>query len=94
MNIINHEAQEIKDPFGILIGNRYEFYLQIDVPEDDELYSEKGIYIRVLFTVNEDQSSIANYTIHEYETDNVLDFELEEEEEKMIAAYCREHLPE
>ncbi|WP_409293322.1 DUF6509 family protein [Peribacillus sp. SCS-37] len=94
LTIVNHEAGEIKDPFGILSGRRFEFFIQAEVPEDDELYTEQGIYIRAVFLLDEGKSSLVSYTIHEYETEKVLDFELDEEEEKMLADYCREHTPE
>ncbi|PLT28002.1 DUF6509 family protein [Peribacillus deserti] len=93
LTIINHEAEEIKDPFGILSGRRYEFYLQAEVPEDDELYRENGVYIRVVFSVDEGRSSLIKYDLYEYVTDAFLDFELEEEEEELIAEYCRNNLP-
>ncbi|MBM7691348.1 hypothetical protein JOC77_000753 [Peribacillus deserti] len=93
LTIINHEAEEIKDPFGILSGRRFEFYLQVEVPEDDELYMENGIYIRVVFSVDEGKSSIIKYDLYEYVTNAYLDYELEEEEEELIAEYCLSQLP-
>ncbi|RFU67829.1 DUF6509 family protein [Bacillus sp. V59.32b] len=92
IDITSYSVELLKDPFGILTGERYEFLLDIDVPEDDELYSEKGLYIRVLYTVEEHRSVIVKYDIIEKETDNVTDFELEEEEEAIIDSFCKKHL--
>lgn len=92
--ITGYSVELLKDPFGILTGERYEFFLDIDVPEDDELYSEKGLYIRVLYTVEEQKSGIVKYDIMEKETDQILDFDLEEEEEASVEAFCKEHLDE
>ncbi|CAH0346128.1 DUF6509 family protein [Bacillus sp. CECT 9360] len=92
ITITSYSVDLLKDSFGILTGERYEFLLDIDVPEDDELFSEKGLYIRVLYTVEEHRSVIVKYDIIEKETDNIMDFELEEEEEAIIDSFCKEHL--
>ena len=39
MNITEYTVEQIKDPTGILAGRRYEFLLNIEVPEEDELYT-------------------------------------------------------
>ena len=36
LKITEFTVEQIKDPTGIITGNRYEFYLNIEVPEDDE----------------------------------------------------------
>lgn len=92
ITITSYSVEMLKDPFGILTGERYEFLLDIDVPEDDELYSEKGLYIRVLYTVEEQKNEIVKYDIVEKETETILDFELEEEEEAVIDSFCKDHL--
>ncbi|RFU61587.1 DUF6509 family protein [Peribacillus glennii] len=92
--ITGYSVERLKDPFGILSGERYEFFLDIDVPEDDELFSEKGLYIRVLYTVEADRHEIIKYDIMEKETEQILDFELEEDEEAAIDSFCKEHLSE
>lgn len=94
LEIRSHSLEKIEDPFGILSGERYEIYLHIEVPEDDELYSEKGLKIKVLFIVEENHSRISHYHIIENETNEVLDFELEEEEEKLVEEYCKKILTE
>jgi len=94
LTITEYQAEYIKDPFGILSGKRYEFLINLDVEEDDELYSENGIYVKVIFKAEEDKSGIVSYQIFERSTDKYLEFDLSEEEEAEIATFCSEHLPE
>jgi Family of unknown function (DUF6509) len=94
MNITGHTVEKLEDPFGILAGERYEFFLDIEVPEDDELYSENGLKLKVLYIVEEGNSRISHYHIIENTTENILEFELEEDEIKMVEAYCTEHVGE
>lgn len=94
MEITGYTVERIEDPFGILSGERFELFLDIDVPEDDELYSEKGLKIKVLYIVDGDTSKISHYHIMENTTEQVLDFELEEDEEKLIENFCKEHFNE
>ncbi|MFB6466183.1 DUF6509 family protein [Cytobacillus sp. Hz8] len=93
MIITSHTVARIEDPFGILEGERYEFFLNIEVEEEDELYSEYGLKLRVLYIVDEKGMRISNYHITENTTDQILDFELEEEEEELVNQYCKEHIP-
>jgi hypothetical protein len=44
--------------------------------------------------VEEDQGSIVMYDLIEKTTNRILDFDVEEEEEAELAAFCKEHLPE
>ncbi|PGL71591.1 DUF6509 family protein [Bacillus sp. AFS055030] len=92
LTIAEYTVEEIKDPFGIIEGDRYEFILYIDVPEDDELFNEKGIYIKVLFGVNGDESKLIKYDLYEAESNQYLDFDLEEDEEKEVFEFCKTHL--
>ncbi|TMU87362.1 pullulanase [Bacillus sp. BHET2] len=92
MNITNHYVEELRDPTGILSGDRYEVALDIEVPEDDELYSAQGIYIKAIFVRDENGERIVQSTIIEKNTEAHLDFELEEEEKSLILAYCGEHI--
>ncbi len=91
LKIESYTVEKLEDPFGILSGDRYEFFLELDVPEDDELYSENGVMLRVIFLKDEEKEQISKYEFIENDTKNVLDFELEEDEETAILAFCREH---
>ncbi|WP_080845792.1 DUF6509 family protein [Cytobacillus gottheilii] len=90
MNIDSYTVEQIKDPTGILSGLRYEFFLSLEVDEDDELYSEAGISLRVLFYRDEQDSKILNYHF-QTGTGEILDFALEEDEEAEILRFCSEH---
>ncbi|WP_100331093.1 DUF6509 family protein [Bacillus xiapuensis] len=91
MNITHHTVERLEDPFGLLPGERYEFRLYAEVEEEDELYTEAGIYIRVLYIITDGRDMIKHYHIHKRSSDDILDFELEEEELDMILEYCRSH---
>ncbi|MCU9612392.1 DUF6509 family protein [Caldibacillus lycopersici] len=92
MEIISHEVEKLFDPTGILPGDRYEFLLNIEVPEDDELYSENGLYIKLIYAVDDRGPRIAQYQIFESITDTYLDFALDEEEEAAISDYCKQFI--
>lgn len=94
LNITEYTAELVKDPFGILAGKRYEFILDLDLEEDDELYSENGVAIRVIFKVDGNQSAVVRYDLIERTTNKPLDLDLEPEEEESLAAFCKDHLPE
>jgi hypothetical protein len=94
LTITEFSAELVKDPFKILTGKRYEFLLYLDVPDDDELYSEHGVYIKLVYKMEEDQGSIVNYDIIERSTDRALGYDVEEDEEAQLNAFCRDNLPE
>lgn len=91
LTITEYSVELVKDPFGILTGKRYEFILDIDVPEDDELFSENGLYVRVIYGVDESRSRIVKYEIFEKSTDRYVDIELEDEEVAELEAFCKEN---
>lgn len=92
MNITGHTVEKLVDPFGLLSGDRYEFFLEIEVEEEDELYSEKGVGIKVLFVADEKGPRISHYHLYERGTEKVLDFALEEDEELAVFDYCKENI--
>ncbi len=92
--ITAYTVEYIKDPFGILPGKRFEFMLEIDVPEEDELYSENGLCLRVIYREQEGRTGIVKYEFIERNTNKYLDFELEAEEEAFVDAFCKDHYPE
>lgn len=92
MEIIGHTVELLEDPFGLLVGSRYEFYLDIEVDEDDELYTDKGLLLKVIFLAEGNGGRILqNYFIEE-QTEKVLDFDLEDDEAEAVHAYCLQHL--
>ncbi|WP_088105588.1 DUF6509 family protein [Halalkalibacter urbisdiaboli] len=93
MEIVSHEVEKINDPTGILTGERYEFHLNVEVPEDDELFSVHGLYIRVIIA-DDQEVSMKQYQIYEKGTDRYLDFDLEEEELDLVQQYCYQYLAE
>lgn len=92
MEIIQLNAEELKDPTGILPGHRYEVMIEIEVPEDDELYTPSGMYIKGIYVREEASSKLAQYAIIERGSETYLDFALEEEEEQALVAYCDEKI--
>jgi hypothetical protein len=85
-------VDQIKDAFGILSGQRYEFIIDMEVEEDDELYSENGLYIRALYLVDEQKSGILKYELIEKVTNRHIELELEEDEVQAVADFCKEHV--
>lgn len=94
LTIAEYSVELVKDPFQILAGKRYEFLLDLELEEDDELYSEQGIFIKVVYKVDGEQGSIVNYDLIEKSTERHLDLDLEAEEEAALAAFCQEHYSE
>lgn len=92
MNITGHTVEKLEDPFGLLSGDRYEFFLDIDVDEEDELYSEKGIGLKIIFVIDENGSKISHYHFFEKVSEKVLDFALEEDEEELVKNYCAQNI--
>jgi hypothetical protein len=94
LNITGHSVEKLVDPFGLLSGDRYEFFLDLDVDEEDELYSDKGIGLRAIFVSDENGDKITNFYLYEQGSEKVLDFDLEEDEEELILAYCKDNAKE
>ncbi|GAA4855071.1 hypothetical protein GCM10023310_37490 [Paenibacillus vulneris] len=94
MNITDYSVEFVKDPFGILPGKRYEFVLDIEVDEEDELYSDQGLYVRAIYSVEEAGSRIVKYEIFERGTERYLEFDMEDEEIALVEAFCQEHYHE
>lgn len=94
MNITAYTVELIKDPFGILSGRRYEFKLEVEVDEEDELYSEHGVYARVVYKEEGETSGILTCDWTEKTTNRYLPLDAEPEELAELAAFCAAHLPE
>ena len=92
MEITAFSVEEIKDPTNIIEGKRYEFLLDVEVDEEDELYSAAGIEIRVIAGQKDEEVRVLNYFLTDKADDKMLDFALEEEEEAMILNFVSEEL--
>lgn len=90
--VTEYSMELLKDPFGILTGQRYEFVLDLNIDEEDELYSAEGISLRVIYVVDGEQSRIAKYEFLKRTSNQYVDFELEEDEHAWVEAYCKECL--
>ncbi|AEI41008.1 DUF6509 family protein [Paenibacillus mucilaginosus] len=93
-SVTEYSVEKVKDPFGIIEGQRYEFRLDLEVEEDDELYSEQGVYVRVIYGVAENRSGIVKYDLYERSSDKYLEFDLEDEEVQTLELFCKERLQE
>jgi hypothetical protein len=94
ITITAYSVEMVKDPFDILTGKRYEFLLDIEVPEDDELFSENGLYIRAIYRVDGEQADIVKYQFLEKETDRYLELDMEEDEVAFVEQFCKQHFME
>lgn len=94
LTITSYSIEAVKDPFGILSGQRYEFILDIEVAEDDDLYSPNGLYLRAIYKEQEGRLTRIKYEVFEKKGDQYLDVELEDEEEASMDAFCQEHWQE
>lgn len=94
VTITAYTVELVKDPFGILEGKRYEYILELELDEDDELYSPQGVSLRVIYSVNGESERIVTHDLIESNTNRHLEFDLEDEELAFVAAFCKEHLAE
>ncbi|MER1986486.1 MAG: DUF6509 family protein [Solibacillus sp.] len=94
MDITQFSVEEILDPTKIIEGKRFELLLDVEVDEEDELYSAAGIEIRVIAGLLNEEVRIVSYFILDKATNAYLDFALDEDEEEMILAFCKEQLLE
>jgi hypothetical protein len=92
MEITAYSVEEIKDPTNIIVGKRYEFLLDVEVDEEDELYTEGGIEIRAIISENNGEVKLLNYFLKERLSEEMLDFALEEDEEQAVLDFCKEEI--
>lgn len=92
--ITAYTVESIPDKFGILAGKRYEFVLDIELDEEDELYSENGVTLRVIFKTGDGEDGIAHTEFLEKTTGRYLEFEPDDEELELVAAFCRDRFHE
>lgn len=92
MNIIQYTVSELKDPTGILSGERYEFHLFLEFEDDDELLEEDAAGIRTIYVVDGEADKIMATYFFKKGTEQALDFELEDEELEEVLVFCRENV--
>ncbi|WP_075619520.1 DUF6509 family protein [Paenisporosarcina indica] len=92
MEITNHVVEKMNDPTGIIEGDRYEFLLDVEVEEDDELFTEGGLELRLILAFDEKNERIVQYHFMDKASRKALDFALEDDEETEIIAYCKNKL--
>ena len=92
MQIGAFSVEEIKDPTNIIEGKRFEFLIDIEVDEEDELYSEAGIEARVIVGQKEEEVRILNYFLLDKADNEIVEFALEQEEEEIILRFVQEEL--
>lgn len=85
-------VEEIADAFKILQGKRYEFLFDLEVEEDDELYDEQGIKLRVIYAVDEQKAGIVKYEFIHAGTGKFVPFDMEPEELSYIEQLCSEEV--
>jgi hypothetical protein len=94
MNLSLESIEKLDDPFGILTGERYELFFDLEVLEDDELYHEAGLWLKVIYIVEDAHSRVSHYHIYEKDTNKFVDIGLEEEEEVLVKQMCEKALSE
>ena len=92
MDITQYSVEEIKDPTNIIEGKRYEFLIDVDIDEEDELYREQGIEIRAIIGEVNGEYSLKSYFLIDKADQSYLDFALDEDEEADILAFCQQEL--
>lgn len=85
-----YTVEAVADPFRILSGDRYEFIIDVDVEEDDELYHEEGVRLRVVYAVNEEHGKIVRYEFQTADAGKYIDIEMEDDELAMVEQFCAE----
>lgn len=90
MKINGVEKVEKLDSTWIQKENLYEVFLNITVEKTDELYSPKGIFLRVEYLV--DEQEISRYHFFEKETNKYIKLAFKNsEEERMVSDYLKNH---
>lgn len=88
MELLSHTMDVLFDPTGIIEGERFEFFINFTVEEDDELYEANGLELRVLIGQKDDIIRLITYHIRSIAKDIQIDVALDEDEEAEILAYC------
>jgi len=89
LTVTEYSVELVKDPFRILPGKRYEFVIDLELDEEDDLYSANGIYVKAVYKVEGEEGSVVGYKLYEKTTGRYVDAELEDEEEAALAEFCK-----
>lgn len=92
VNIESYLMQEILDPTNIIEGQRFEFTMDLQIDEEDELFQEGGVEVRAIIGVKDTIVSLVNYFLIAKSDLSYLEFALEEDEEKIIIDFCKQHI--
>lgn len=87
-------VEKLEDALGIITDDTYEFLLYLAVDEEDELFVEAGVGIKLIFGINETNARIKQYHFFRCDTQEALDFALEEDEEIFLIQFCKENYQE
>ncbi len=90
--ILQYTVEKLHDPYGIITGDRYEFILDLQVDEEDELFSEEGISLRVIMAVDGEKYNIMKYEFLEGAARKYIALEMEDDELKFVEHFCKEEL--
>ncbi|MFC4355420.1 DUF6509 family protein [Chryseomicrobium palamuruense] len=89
MQIESYEVERIKDPTGIIEGDRYEFLIGLVYDEEDELFEDsQSIDVRVIFADDANGQRIVQANFIDRPSGKVLEFELEEDELNELQEFC------
>ncbi|EUJ40181.1 DUF6509 family protein [Brochothrix campestris] len=94
MELLSHTMDLLFDPTGIIEGERFEFFINFTVDEDDELYEANGLELRVLIGKKDENIRLITYHIRSIAKDTQIDIALDEDEEAEILAYCSAKITE
>lgn len=91
MNITEYTVEQLVDPTGFIVGERYEFRLYAKLDEDDDLYAEDGIGIRTILAIGDGEDRLVVAHFFNRATEEVHDVALEEDELKTLLQFCQKN---
>ncbi|MBQ0140732.1 MAG: pullulanase [Kurthia sp.] len=92
MDIISYVMDKILDPTNIIEGERYEFTLELNIDEEDELFQKGGVDLRAIISKKDEQFEIKDYFFIAKADQTYLEFALEDDEEAEVLAFCKNHI--
>lgn len=92
MDIISYVMNQILDPTNIIEGDRYEFTLELNIDEEDELFQVGGVDLRAIIAKKEQEFSVVDYFFIAKADQTYLEFALEDDEEQEVLTFCKAHI--